>query len=234
MKVAICTPIRDGKVHYSYAASFAITVASAPQGCEMQWFTLAGQANVPRVRNYLAAKAMGWGADHIWLIDDDIGWEAPDFWRMTAESKPFLVGVIQARAGDRLDEPPRLGANFIGNKAPEIDPETGLCEIVEGATAFMRLRRVVFERLAETAEAFEPDYKLLSDEEKAWCREYFHYGIDNGRSPGEDYHFCRDWRRTGGRIWADPKVRLQHWDGRFCFNASLGDFINAAQREKAA
>lgn len=74
-------------------------------------------------------------------------------------------------------------------------------ELIECAyigTALLRIRRNVIEKMARCFDA----------------------GFEGDRFIGEDAWFCREWRRLGGKIWAEPDVRVTHtgpkeWVGRY-------------------
>ena len=53
-------------------------------------------------------------------------------------------------------------------------------------------------------------------------KEYFTTSIEEGtnRLLSEDYHFCQEWRKAGGKVYAAPWVELSHI-GTYAFEGKL-------------
>jgi hypothetical protein len=94
-----------------------------------------------------------------------------------------------------------------------------LLESHEAPTAFMRIKREVFEIL----DAAYPHYKDYDTMERGVP--YFQTGYvkdpESGKIGfmGEDIFFCRQWCKLGERIWLDPDVHFSHrgsstWTGK--------------------
>jgi hypothetical protein len=103
--------------------------------------------------------------------------------------------------------------NMIGDHNAESD-EQGLIEVRHGGTGFMLIKRGVFEHLAPHV----PTYRVSSfqhpetgEYDKPLTYEFFATSIDaSGALLSEDYHFCELWRDHGGKIHAQPFIRLNH------------------------
>ena len=75
----------------------------------------------------------------------------------------------------------------------------------------MMIKREVFLRLIEVY----PESKIRSYSEDCidgdWLYDFFPSTLqDDGALLSEEFGFCKRWRATGGRIWIDPTIRLQH------------------------
>jgi hypothetical protein len=59
-------------------------------------------------------------------------------------------------------------------------------------------------------------------EQQEKISEYFATSIEpeTGRLLSEDYHFCYNWRKMGGKVWAAPWCQLSHI-GTYAFDGRL-------------
>jgi hypothetical protein len=39
---------------------------------------------------------------------------------------------------------------------------------------------------------------------------WFYFSYENGVRQGEDFNFCKDARKAGFDVWADPTIPIQH------------------------
>jgi hypothetical protein len=52
-------------------------------------------------------------------------------------------------------------------------------------------------------------------------REFFATSIDHtGALLSEDYHFCELWRKHGGKVYANPFIKLEHV-GTYTYTGNL-------------
>lgn len=77
--------------------------------------------------------------------------------------------------------------------------QDGLLECSYIGTALLRIRRGAFEKLPGR---------------------YFDAMFEGDRMIGEDAWFCREYRKHGGRVWADPNITVTHtgpkdWRGNY-------------------
>ncbi len=102
------------------------------------------------------------------------------------------VDVVGAIYPKRRD-PIDWAVKLLGNE------ENGLLECSYIGTALLRIRRKAFETLPGR---------------------YFDAMYEGDRIIGEDVWFCREYRRHGGRVWADPNISVTHtgpkdWRGNY-------------------
>lgn len=79
------------------------------------------------------------------------------------------------------------------------DEDKGLIECFYIGTALLRIRRGAFHMMTGR---------------------YFDAAFEGDRMIGEDAWFCREYRRHGGKVWADPNVTVTHtgpksWRGKY-------------------
>lgn len=221
--VAICSPLHDQRVHSDFALALGVTMPLAAQaGINISWHRCGGHANLPRARNLTVATAMASGADEIFLIDSDIGWDPKDFVRLCQADADVIGGAQERRTLNETREfacspleQPRAGEPF---------------RSVLTATSFLRVTRRVLDALAASGTAPRFEYASLPEEAQPYLRAYFQYELCENRFDGEDTWFCRKAREHGFDVWVDPTVRLRHY-GAHCFDACLDDFLQLEQEK---
>lgn len=152
---------------------------------------------IAKARNEIAARFLASGMDALFFLDADIEFKAEDF--VTVARRPELVV-----GGTYCQKEPRF-INFTGYPVYPVNRQDGLVEMESIGTGFLRIKREVL----ETMEA------PMADGHKC----FFNCRVEDGAYVGEDYAFCRDYRKQGGQIWAYP-TQLNHC-GRYPYT---GDF----------
>lgn len=238
VKVALCTPCYDGRVHDAHMVSVSQTMmAGAARGIEIVHILGRGSPVLPDVRNWCVAQALSARCDKIWFVDSDIAWQSSisETLNMLLAPVDIVCGVHQKR-NSLWNDPPDLVVRW--KQIPPIaEAETGLWEVDSVATAFVCIDRSVFERIdaAGLARKYLPHAKEGVD--LSWCqhnRNYFWYGFTEAASSrpdgydgpmeiiqGEDFYFCDIAKRAGCQIFVDPRIELTHFDGCVQHNASL-------------
>lgn len=244
MKVALCVPCYDGRVHDAHMASVVKTMrAAALRGIEIMLITGRGSPVLPDVRNWSVAMALAAGCDKVWFVDSDIAWEESIDATLNMLCAPvdIVCGVHQKR-NPTWNGPPELVVQW-DQIPPKVDEVSGLWEVARVATAFVCISRSVFERLAEAgiARNYLPHGKVNEGNHFPFYRNYFWYDFIPVDPPadarahlasvgyagpmemlqGEDFYFCARAKEVGARIFVDPRVSLVHFDGCVQHNASL-------------
>lgn len=185
---------------------------------------------IQRARNALAHNFINSECTHLLFIDADIGFDPAEIWHMLEQDKDVICGIYPSKAinWNAVGDAARNGipnnelvnhsgtwvvnfTNYEGSATVKADEPF---EINNGGTGMMAIKREVFEKLKPVT----PHY-LVNEEDALMAQfkgqgigNYFNVSIDDetGVLLSEDYHFCREWRRLGGKIWAAPWVHLQH------------------------
>jgi len=183
------------------------------------------EALVPNARNVLTHQFLESQATHLMWIDADIGFNAMDIITMLIADKDIVCGIYPRREIDwagvsqavEAGVPPEELSNYAGSFAikpldssvegQETDAD-GLFEIEGGGTGFMLIKRCVFDALSEDVSDYVSDY--LPD--RRMIKEFYSTTIEpgSGRLIAEDYHFCRQARNHGFKVYAAPWVHLKH------------------------
>ena len=127
------------------------------------------------------------------FIDDDMGWPEDGLLKLLT----YDVDVVGAVC-PRRTTPITWNVNLLREAGKRIERD-GLSECAYIGTAFLRIRRSAFDLL--------PGH-------------YFDAKYEGERFIGEDAWFCREIRRNGGRVWADPTIEMTHtgpyvWRGTY-------------------
>lgn len=243
MKIGLCIPAYDGRVHDALMSSVVKTMRlAAENGIEITLLTGRGSPVLPDVRNWCVAMSLAANCDKIWFVDSDIAWEncVPEVLNMLISPVEIVAGVHQKR-NSTWNEAADLVVQW-DQLPPKADDETGLWEVKSVATAFVCIDRAVFDRLAENgiAQLYLPNAKLdASAAHYRFYRNYFWYDFipapEASREKmmasgyigpmqilrGEDFYFCAKAKEVGARIYVDPRIELTHFDGCVQHNASL-------------
>jgi hypothetical protein len=192
VKVCIATPSLIGSTCVEFTRSLTDTAkALTLAGIEMQWRTLVFSNFIHAARNELVKEFLASDYTDLVFADDDIGWPAEGLVKMLLRQVP-VVGAIcpRRKAGEWNVNLLRADGHLIEND--------GLLECAYVGTALMCIKR---EALEQMPRAFDAGY-----EEAGFI--------------GEDAWFCRQWRRMGGRVWAEPNITITHsglnaWSGNY-------------------
>ncbi|HEY6896834.1 MAG TPA: hypothetical protein VI279_06190 [Rhodocyclaceae bacterium] len=227
--IMIATPMYGGMctAHYMVGVIDAIAVLSG-MGYSVYFANIINESLITRARNELARQFLEQGFDYLMFIDADISFDAKSVLELIRADKDIACGLYPkkeiawgsieaaARRGEQnlKDYSGAFALNLLRGSVEAQSDEQGLIELQHGATGFMLIKRQVFEKLSplvpayRTSAATTPDGSFL----KPLTKEFFATSIDeeSGVLLSEDYHFCESWRKLGGKIYANPSIRLEH------------------------
>ena len=244
----VATPMYGGMCHGNYCKSIAdLTALCIQYGVQMRVYYLFNESLITRARNYCVDEFLRSGMTHMMFIDSDIGFDARDVISLLAlqsdSSEYDIIAGPYAKkciswekiklAVDKgvADENPNALEQFVGDYV--FNPVTGKntirldepAQVLETGTGFMMIRRKTFEKYKEAY----PEYAYLPDHARTenfdGSREihaYFDCIIDpvSKRYLSEDYMFCQNVIKMGGKIWLCPWMQLTH-TGTYTFGGSL-------------
>lgn len=201
-------PTYDYKVTAKLAISLAsFCVQATKYGIDIQICNISGCSVVSRVRNLIAQDFMDSDCTDLMFIDSDINFNAEDIFRLMAwntdPKKGIVAGIPVAR---------KKGKTYISTLDADEDENIfmnhmGLVRAKRVATAFMLIRREVFEKMYEAHPEWRyHDEKKIGDEITA----YFDFALKDGNYIGEDFLFCDRARELGFEVWIDPTIKLGH------------------------
>lgn len=201
-------PTYDFKVTAKLAISLAdFCVQATKYGVDIQICNISGCSVVSRVRNLIAKDFLDSDCTDLMFIDSDINFNASDIFRLMAwnidPKKGIVAGIPVAR---------KKGKTYISTLDTDEDENIlmnymGLVKAKRVATAFMMIRREVFEKMYEAHPEWRyHDEKKIGDEMIA----FFDFALKDGNYIGEDFLFCDRARELGYEVWIDPTIKLGH------------------------
>jgi len=138
------------------------------------------------------------------MIDYDVGFTAEDFQTLMKIDADVVAGIYPYKK-DEEHYP-------VAPLMPYVK-RGRLVECMFVPTGFMRIKRKVFEKLAESATVFQ-------DTEHGKMRDFFPSGVAGNSFKSEDVQFCQKVREAGFKIYALEGLKLSHtgvktWEGEW-------------------
>ena len=209
-------------------------------GHEAMVSVLVNESLITRGRNALVNQFMKTDADYLFFIDSDIQFYGDQVLPMIDADKDIICGIYpkkeinwqQVAKGVKNGEDPNNLKHYTGSWVLNLVDYAGSVtvpvgeplEIWAGGTGFMLIKRKVFEELKDKTPSYINDVVDLAnaDAPRERITQYFTESIEpeTERLLSEDYHFCRQWRLQGGKIYAAPWVQLSH-QGTYAFDGRL-------------
>ena len=223
--IMIATPMYGGMCTGHYVAGLLSTINKLKSvGVPVYWAQMMNESLITRARNELARLFLEKGFDYLMFIDADISFDGHAVAQLMAADRDIICGIYPKKEVDwkqikkavkaGKEDIENYGGAFVMNMAGEKQEsdDDGVIEVRHGGTGFMLIKRKVFEDLMPHV----PTYRVSSHKEngeyiKPLTHEFFATSIDEtGALLSEDYHFCDLWRKHGGKIFANPFIKLEH------------------------
>lgn len=226
--VIIATPMYGGMCAGMYVHGLLTTADKMrSKGINVGFLHMSNESLITRARNELVRVFLEGQNDYLMFIDADIGFDGEAVAALVDADVDIACGIypkkeidwkqIEAAAKRGEEGLEDFGGAFVLNMAGDTSAETnekGLIEVRHGGTGFMLIKRRVFEDLAPHVHTYRISSVIdetSGEPSKPLTHEYFATSIDhNGVLLSEDYHFCELWRKHGGKIYANPFIKLYH------------------------
>lgn len=223
----IATPMYGGQCFGSYVAGLLATINKMKAvGVPVYWAQITNESLITRGRNELVRIFMEKGFDYLMFIDADISFDGNAVAQLMAADRDITCGIYPKKEVDwkqikraikaGKEDIENYGGAFVMNMAgqEQHSDSDGVIEVRHGGTGFMLIKRKVFDILAPLV----PQYRVSTNKDpdtgeytKPLTYEFFATSIDeSGALLSEDYHFCDLWRKNGGKIYANPFIKLEH------------------------
>jgi hypothetical protein len=225
-KVFFAAPSYDYNFCAEFAASMMMTtIHLCHHKIDVCAQFVGGMCFIDLARNKLTQAFLKSDATDLFFIDADVGWDYKAVKRFLEYDEEIVAGLV----------PKRKEPTFYHDNALTGEIKNGLIASLEAPTAFMRLKRSVFEKL-DLAHPEYKNYYTLDCGPAYWQTGYVdgENGLKNFL--GEDIFFCRQWVAMGEKIWIDPQVEFSHrgskdWRGLFIEHAMEKGTIKATKEE---
>ena len=203
----IALPAYDFKVSLKLAVSLAkFSRASAEHGIDIQIGSICGCSVVSRARNLLAKDMLESKCDYLLFIDSDINFEPEDIFRLMAWGTDPKKGIVAAVPRTRNESKVYIATLDYDENGDLTMNGMGLVRAKRVATAFMLVRREVF----ETLEREHPEWAYYDSKTDRTLSCMFDFQLAEEGYIGEDFLFCDRVRSHGFEVWIDPSITLGH------------------------
>ena len=236
----VATPMYGGMCAGYYTQAMLLLQKQAEErGITLSFSFMFNESLITRARNSLAHGFLSTKATHLMFIDADIKFEPEHIFPMIEANKDIICGIYPkkeinwqsvrdaiGRGVKNEDLKQHTGSfvvNLVNYEGSVTIPANEPIEIWNGGTGFMLIKREVFEHLKGKVPTYTNDMNDLGGFLKAnVIDEFFTTSIEEGtnRLLSEDYHFCQEWRKHGGKVYAAPWVQLSHI-GTYAFDGKL-------------
>lgn len=208
-------------------------------------FVSYGGATISLVRNAIAAEFLESASNLLLMIDADQGIEVAALERMIDLDQP-VVGCLSPKrlykwaqvgpvaAGADPDLIPAQALEFAGlleaDESGNVPVSEGFAPAEHVGAGILLVQRRAFEQLMR--EFPELKGRGFGPDAYPWLRSNWGFfnplEAEDGLPLSEDLSFCRRWRQTGGRIWADVQGMVLH-AGLHKFR---GSYVNSWQAHR--
>lgn len=219
--VIFATPSYEHKVSLEYLQAWTETTwLMGPMGIAYGCDYVGGDHWIENARNILATNFLRKFpmATDLFFFDDDVGWPAGKVIEHLRRPEDVVFGAYPKKTDPAKEPEYAVDLETVDGNIVEQD---GYYRAVSGPAGFMRIKRHVLEKLAETAERY---MHPQSDGSEIELLNIFLTGVNikERKRWGEDYAFCQKARQAGFGIWLDPNIDFKH-RGNWCWKGNIRD-----------
>ena len=227
--ILVATPMYGGMCtgHYTIAIMNSIEALKKIK-VETLLASVMNESLIPRARNELVRLFLEQTkCSHLMFVDADMYFSPNAITTLYKADKDIICGIypkkemdwskVSKAAQNGIADLENHASSFVVNLPHGVDKvepdEEGVVEVRHGGTGFMLIKRQVFEKLAPHVPEYRASTKRNEKQEyiKPLVRQFFDTSIDEtGCLLSEDYHFCGLWRKHGGKIYANTKLKFNH------------------------
>lgn len=225
MKLAIAIPTIDGSIRSECVMSLmAASRLLHERRIETELLIVADCPYLPTARNTLVAMFLrDPDATDLLFVDADVGFDATAVLRLLDRPEGIVAGVYP------LKRDPQGWPCVMKTQDGVPLGRDGVIEADFVPTGFMRIKRRVFELLADHYPALQyadSVVQTLGDGTLRAAWDFFAMGIEprTQRWTTEDYAFCQRWRDIGGTVWIDPNITFHHI-GRKAYVGNFQEYL---------
>lgn len=197
--ILVCTPMYGGLCTKAYFNSIMQLIEEWQKaGFSYQIATGSNESLITRARNEMTRTFLQeTDFSHQLWIDADMEFEPEAVGKLWNLQTDVAVGLYSMKRPDFPLSAWRNGKLVKLNECPR-EP----FEVEYAGTGFMMLSRAAVEKMAAHSESYEGPHGRVPA--------IYMTPITNDCFESEDYFMCRRWRELGGKIIADPGIKLGH------------------------
>tara|TARA_Y100000389_G_C17457852_1_gene519409 strand:+ start:760 stop:1413 length:654 start_codon:yes stop_codon:yes gene_type:complete len=206
MKILIATPAYGGLVYSKYTESLVYTCFMLKMmNIDFDLKYINNQI-VTRARNMCASIFLDNSSyTHLLFLDADVVWNPTDIQKLISHKKECIVGIYPNKKYHWKNN--KLMLNPSSKIELPLKNNNPLQKIEYGATGFMLIARSSFEKIKDKVEIF---YLPGSTGEKIKLYNFFDCKVVDNDYLTEDYYFCHLLNTSGGEVYADTSIKLNH------------------------
>ena len=201
-------PTYDFKVTTKLAMALChFSVLAQQHGVSIKFSNISGCSVVSRARNLIAKDFLESDCTDLIFIDSDINFDANDLFRLLAWASDPKKGIVAGIPVARKKGSVFISTLDMDEEGHVVMNKMGLVRAKRVATAFMCIRKEVFEQLRDT----HPEW-VYYDERVVDGKLYSFFDFLSTPEGyiGEDYLFCDRARKAGFECWVDVEISLPH------------------------
>ncbi len=226
--ILFAIPTYSGDIHVNTMTAIAnASVEAAAQGWRTDMTVRSLDSIISRARYDLFSIFLAKPeATDLFFVDADVAWHPGAFTRLMSHDVDLVGGVYPSRG----DPTGPHAQDFVIKPHPGelfIQPN-GLIDVEGVGTGFMRVTRKCAERMVEVNNN-RWFYDRTAQGLKIYSLFEFELDIVGRQMFSEDYVFCRRWRETGGKVWADAELTLLH-TGEKTFAGHFGNYLRTQHK----
>jgi GT2 family glycosyltransferase len=176
----------------------ALNKSDFPHDWNIGW----NESLITRGRDKMAAQFLKTDYEYLMWIDSDISFEPEDVHKLY---ELCLDGAKVAVGSYKMKKPDSKWTAWVNGEMVEVENLTEPTEVDYAGTGFMMIHRSVFDDMIEK----HPDWKYTDSEGEIFG--FYQDPVKDGSHLSEDYFFCDEYRKMGGKIILDPSIKLNHW-----------------------
>tara|TARA_B100001778_G_C18456787_1_gene569284 strand:+ start:69 stop:824 length:756 start_codon:yes stop_codon:yes gene_type:complete len=214
IKLFIATPAYSKEVNTDYVSSI-LNLISFRQTDDLKFSVHIhfepGICYVNLARNNCVNAFLKSGCDKMLFVDSDISFTPQAVIRLLNFDSEIVITPYPIKGYLNNSSGLNFTLNFPDDKNIKLD-KNGFCEISSGPTGFMMIDKSVFFKMqnAFPEKKFTLKHVREAKEEIVDNFNYFDTNTNEAGFIGEDIHFCNEWRKIGGKIYADTITKLAH------------------------
>ena len=222
-KIFIATPMYGGKCDGAYTdALIKLLSLLEENGIKTFYRFIYNESLITRARDYLVHEFLQSDCTHILFLDSDIVVNPSNVIDLINEDKDVIGGcypkknlnmsVLITNAKNNIPQEHILASsleyvfNVKENSSNRISSTT---EVKDVGTGYLLIKKQVFENLKKHTPTYIANFLDIGSE-KVYA--FFQTSIDKKTNVllSEDYHFCKEFKKIGGKIYIAPYARAIH------------------------